>query len=163
MNDDLELIHGSGNTFRDFGRRNASVEQARAILAAKIIRTLDERGLSTREAERLTGVAHSEFSRIRNARLGRFTLDRMITTLDDFLHKEGIYQAAKVEAVTRVISWQIAEEMRKRGITKTQMAEQMLTSRAQLDRILKAKGNVNIETPQRAAALVGRELHLELV
>ncbi len=82
MNDDLELIRGSGNAFRDFGRVNADVEQARAILAAQIIRTLDERGLSTREAERLTGVAHSEFSRIRNARLGRFTLDRMITILE---------------------------------------------------------------------------------
>ena len=81
MNDDFKLIHGSGNAFRDFGRVNASVEQARAILAAKIIHTLDERCLSTREAERLTGVAHSEFSRIRNARLGRFTLDRMITIL----------------------------------------------------------------------------------
>ncbi len=81
MNNDLELIRGSGNAFRDFGRVNAGVEQARAILAAKIIRTLDERGLSTREAERLTGVAHSEFSRIRNAKLGRFTLDRMITIL----------------------------------------------------------------------------------
>jgi predicted XRE-type DNA-binding protein len=76
-----ELIRGSGNVFRDFGRRNAGVEQARAILAAKIIRTLDERGLSTREAEKLTGVAHSEFSRIRNARLERFTLDRMISIL----------------------------------------------------------------------------------
>jgi predicted XRE-type DNA-binding protein len=81
MKDDFELIRGSGNVFRDFGRRNASVEQARAILAAKIIQTLDEHGLSTREAERLTGVAHSEFSRIRNARLQRFTLDRMITIL----------------------------------------------------------------------------------
>lgn len=81
MKDDVELIRGSGNVFRDFGRSNASLEQARAILAAKIIRTLDERGLSTREAEKLTGVAHSEFSRIRNARLGRFTLDRMITIL----------------------------------------------------------------------------------
>ncbi len=81
MNDDFKLIHGSGNVFRDFGRRNASVEQARAILAAKIIRTLDERGLSTREAEKLTGISHSEFSRIRNARLERFTLDRMITIL----------------------------------------------------------------------------------
>ena len=81
MNDDLELIRGSGNVFRNFGRVNAGVEQARAILAAKIISTLDERGLSTREAERLTGVAHSEFSRIRNAKLGRFTLDRMITIL----------------------------------------------------------------------------------
>ena len=77
MNDDFELIRGSGNIFRDFGHINASVKQARAILAAEIIRTLDERGLSTREAERLTGISHSEFSRIRNARLERFTLDRM--------------------------------------------------------------------------------------
>ena len=85
------------------------------------------------------------------------------STLDDFLHEEGIYEAAKAEAVTRVISWQLAEEMRKRGMTKKQMAEQMHTSRAQVDRILKAKGNVTIETLQRAAALVGREVRLELV
>jgi len=81
MKDDFELVRGSGNVFQDFGHSNASLEQARAILAAKIIRTLDERGLSTREAETITGVAKSEFSRIRNARLGRFTLDRMITLL----------------------------------------------------------------------------------
>ncbi len=85
------------------------------------------------------------------------------STLDDFLQEEGIYEEAKAEAVMRVISWQIAEEMRKRGITKTQLAEQMHTSRAQVDRILKAKGNVTIETLQRAAALVGRELRIELV
>lgn len=85
------------------------------------------------------------------------------STLDDFLREEGIYEAAKGEAVTRVIAWQIAEEMRKQGITKTEMAERMHTSRAQVDRILKAKGNVTIETLQRAAALVGRELRLELV
>lgn len=77
----IELIRGSGNVFRDLGRENADIEHARAVLAAEIIRTLDERGLSTREAERLTGVAHSEFSRIRNARLARFTLDRMIAIL----------------------------------------------------------------------------------
>ena len=81
MNEDIEIVRGSGNVFRDFRRANASVEQARAILAAEIIRTLDKRGLSTREAEKLTGVAHSEFSRIRNARLERFTLDRMIAIL----------------------------------------------------------------------------------
>ena len=81
MNDDFELIRGSGNVFRDFGRPDADLKQARAILAAEIIRTLDERGLSTREAEKLTGVSHSEFSRIRNARLERFTIDRMIAIL----------------------------------------------------------------------------------
>ena len=84
------------------------------------------------------------------------------STLDDFLKEEGIYESAKIEAVTRVITWQIAEEMLKKGITKTQMAEQMHTSRAQIDRILKAKGNITIETLQRAAAFVGRELRLEL-
>jgi predicted XRE-type DNA-binding protein len=81
MNDDFELVRGSGNVFRDLNRSNAGLEQARAILASEIIRTMDKRGLSTREAERLTGVSHSEFSRIRNARLVRFTLDRMITIL----------------------------------------------------------------------------------
>ncbi len=81
MKDDFELVRGSGNVFHDFCRANANVEQARAILAAEIICTLDKNGLSTREAEKLTGVAYSEFSRILNARLKRFTLDRMITIL----------------------------------------------------------------------------------
>jgi len=85
-NDDHELIRGSGNVYRDFGRPNAGLEQARALIAARIIRILDERHLSIQDAERHTGVSHAEFSRIRNARLGRFTLDRMIRilgTLDD--------------------------------------------------------------------------------
>lgn len=79
--DGIELERGSGNVYRDFGRPDAALEQARAIIAAKIIGILDERKLSTRDAEKLTGVAHSEFSRIRNARLRRFTLDRMIAIL----------------------------------------------------------------------------------
>jgi predicted XRE-type DNA-binding protein len=79
--ENFELVRGSGNVLRDFGDPNADLEQARAILAAKIINVLDDRKLSVRAAEKLTGVAASEFSRIRNAKLGRFTLDRMITIL----------------------------------------------------------------------------------
>ena len=79
--DDLELVRGSGNVYRDFGRPNADLDQARAITAAEIIRIIDERKLSTREAEKLTGVPYSEFSRIRNTQLGRFTLDRLIAIL----------------------------------------------------------------------------------
>jgi predicted XRE-type DNA-binding protein len=79
--DDLKLVRGSGNVYRDFGRPDAGLEQARAITAAKIIRLLDGRRLSTRDAEKLTGISHSEFSRIRNTQLGRFTLDRMIAIL----------------------------------------------------------------------------------
>jgi len=80
-NDEIELVRGSGNVFRDFGHPNAGLEQARAIVAAKIIGILDDRKLSTRDAEKMTGVSHSEFSRIRNAQLRRFTLDRMIAIL----------------------------------------------------------------------------------
>ena len=81
MSDDLELVRGSGNVFRDFDDANPDLEQARAILSAKIIGVLDGRKLSVRAAEDLTGIAASEFSRIRNARLDRFTIDRMITIL----------------------------------------------------------------------------------
>jgi antitoxin HicB len=85
------------------------------------------------------------------------------STLDEFLDEEGIREAAKAEAVTRVVAWQLSEEMKRQGISKARLAEMMNTSRAQVDRILKAKGNVTIETLQRAAALVGRQVRLELV
>jgi predicted XRE-type DNA-binding protein len=79
--EDLEFEQGSGNVYRDFGRQDAGLAQARAVIAAKIIHILDERRLSTRDAERLTGVSHSEFSRIRGTQLRRFTLDRLIAIL----------------------------------------------------------------------------------
>jgi predicted XRE-type DNA-binding protein len=75
------LVRGGGNVFRDFAVPNADLEQARSILAAKIIGVLDDRKLSVRAAEKLTGIAASEFSRIRSVKLGRFTLDRLITIL----------------------------------------------------------------------------------
>jgi predicted XRE-type DNA-binding protein len=81
MKDEFELVRGSGNVFRDLGRPNADLAQARAIIAAKIIRIMEVQKLSTRDAEKLTGVAHTEFSRIKNTQLGRFTLDRMISIL----------------------------------------------------------------------------------
>jgi antitoxin HicB len=85
------------------------------------------------------------------------------STLEDFLDEEGIREAAKAEAVTRVVAWQLGQEMKRKRISKTRLAELMNTSRAQVDRILQAKGNVTVETLQRAAQLVGRQLRLELV
>ncbi len=79
--DDLELVHGSGNVFRDFGRADADVQQTKALLAARIIGILDDEGLSTRKAEGRTGVSHADFTRIRNVQLDRFTIDRLMTVL----------------------------------------------------------------------------------
>ena len=87
MTDDgMDLVEGSGNVFRDFGDPEADLKQAKAILAARIIAALDESGLTVRKAASVTGFAAADFSRVRNASLGRFTLDRlmkMMGALDD--------------------------------------------------------------------------------
>ena len=80
--DDGELVHGSGNVFRDFGRADADVQQTKALLAGRIIDILDDEGLSTRQAEDRTGINHADFTRIRNVQLGRFTIDRLMTVLN---------------------------------------------------------------------------------
>jgi DNA-binding Xre family transcriptional regulator len=86
------------------------------------------------------------------------------STLDNFLEEEGIREEVTTAAIKKVIAWQLGEEMRKKSITKKRLAELMHTSRAQIDRILDPeKGNVTIETLQRAASLLGRQLRLELL
>ena len=77
-----EFVRGTGNVFRDLGRKNADAEQVKAILAAEIIKALDRRNLTVRAAHAQTGIAAADFSRIRNAVLGRFTADRLITILN---------------------------------------------------------------------------------
>src|SRR5712691_6789769 len=79
--DDLDLIRGSGNVFRDLGDPNAEVLQLKAILAAKIIDVLDEQKITVRRAHELTGFAAADFSRVRQAKLQRFTVDRLMAML----------------------------------------------------------------------------------
>jgi predicted XRE-type DNA-binding protein len=79
--DDNDIIRGSGNLFRDLSRAEADREQLRALLAARIIGVLDDRKLTVRAAHDATGIAAADFSRIRNARLDRFTIDRLMTIL----------------------------------------------------------------------------------
>src|SRR5881392_966342 len=78
----LEVTRGSGNVFRDLGRANADIEQFKAILAAEIIKALDREGLSVRVAHARTGIAAADFSRVRNADLGRFTVDRLMSIMN---------------------------------------------------------------------------------
>jgi predicted XRE-type DNA-binding protein len=78
----LQVTRGSGNVFRDLGHENADIEQFKALLAAEIIKALDREGLSVRGAHGRTGTAAADFSRIRNADLGRFTLDRLMSIIN---------------------------------------------------------------------------------
>ncbi len=84
MTEELATVRGSGNVFADLGLADADVEQTKALLAAEIIRILDEEGLSVRAAGQRTGVAYTDFSRIRNVDLDRFTIDRQMKILGSF-------------------------------------------------------------------------------
>jgi len=75
-------VRGSGNVFRDIGRPDADAAQFKAILAAEIIKVLDRERLTVRTAHAKTGIAAADFSRIRNADLGRFTVDRLMSVLN---------------------------------------------------------------------------------
>jgi len=83
---DFEIIRGSGNIFRGLGDPDADVKQAKALLAARIIAVLDERKLTVRKVAGLAGFAAADFSRVRNADLGRFTLDRLMRMLHGLDH-----------------------------------------------------------------------------
>lgn len=86
------------------------------------------------------------------------------STLDSFLENEGVLPEFQAKAIKEVIAWQLAEAMRDRKLSKSALAALMKTSRTQINRVLDPNdGNVTIETLQRAAALVGRRVQLELV
>ena len=81
-NEKLEVVRGTGNVFRDLGHKNADAEQFKAILAAEIIKAVDRDHLTVRAAHKRTGIAAADFSRIRNADLGRFTVDRLMAIIN---------------------------------------------------------------------------------
>jgi predicted XRE-type DNA-binding protein len=77
----LERVRGSGNVFQDFGDADAEILQLKAILAAEIIKQLDKQNITVREAQSQTGVPAADFSRIRQANLARFSVDRLMTPI----------------------------------------------------------------------------------
>jgi predicted XRE-type DNA-binding protein len=77
----IGTVKGSGNVFRDLGAPDADVLQLKALLAAEIVRALDEMNLTVRRAHELTGIAAADFSRLRGADLSRFTVDRLMAIL----------------------------------------------------------------------------------
>jgi antitoxin HicB len=87
----------------------------------------------------------------------------MGSSIDDFLKKEGIFEEAQTEAVKEVVAWQLGEAMKKRKISKNKMAALLKTSRTQVDRLLDPKDDITLSSLQRAAAMVGRRVSIELV
>jgi hypothetical protein len=87
----------------------------------------------------------------------------MGSSIDDFLKEEGIFEEAQAQAIKEVVAWQLAEAMKKRKISKNKMAARLKTSRSQVDRLLDPKSDITLSSLQRAAAMVGRRVSIELV
>jgi len=81
----------------------------------------------------------------------------------DFLKRENIFEKLEARPVKEVVVSQLATAMKKRKISKARMAVLLKTSRSQVDRILDPKCDVTLSSLQRAAALVGRRVVIELV
>jgi predicted XRE-type DNA-binding protein len=88
---------------------------------------------------------------------------QMGSSIDDFLKAEGIFEEAQAEAIKEVVAWQLAEAMKQQKISKNKMAALLKTSRTQVDRLLDPKNDITLGSLQRAAAMVGRRVSIELV
>ena len=76
------IVRGSGDVFADLGFADAPVMRLKSRVAIEIARALDRGGLSVRAAAQALGISAADVSRIRNADLDRFTLDRLVRIAD---------------------------------------------------------------------------------
>ena len=85
------------------------------------------------------------------------------SSFDEFLRSEGLYEEVTTLAWKRVLSWEVTEAMKEEGISKSEMAKRMGTSRSQLERLLDPENpNVLLDTVQKAATAVGKQLTIGL-
>ena len=87
----------------------------------------------------------------------------MGSSLDDFLKEEGTFDEAQTQAIKEVVAWQLAAAMKSRSLSKSKMARLLKTSRSQVDRLLDPNDDITLSSLQRAAAIVGRRVNIELV
>jgi antitoxin HicB len=95
--------------------------------------------------------------------VGAVSKKHMGSSIDDFLKEKGILDEAQAQAVKEVVAWQLAEAMKEKKISKARMATLLKTSRTQVDRLLDPKNDITLSSLQRAAAMVGRRVTIELV
>jgi DNA-binding Xre family transcriptional regulator len=83
---------------------------------------------------------------------------------DELLKQDGMQEEVHAAAIKRVIAWQLAEAMKARHISKSEMARRMSTSRSQLNRLPDPNVEaIELQTLVRAAHVLGRNLRVELV
>jgi DNA-binding Xre family transcriptional regulator len=86
------------------------------------------------------------------------------SNFDDFLAEESLLNDTEAVALKRVIAFQLEQEMTRFGLSKTELANRMHTSRSAVDRLLDPENHaVTLRTLERAAGVLGKRLKLELI
>jgi antitoxin HicB len=85
------------------------------------------------------------------------------SNFDEFLQHNGLLAECEAGALRRVVTWQIAQEMKRRRITRAKLASRMKTSRTTLDQLFtKDETPMTLQLLERAALALGRKLKVEL-
>jgi DNA-binding Xre family transcriptional regulator len=86
------------------------------------------------------------------------------SSFETFLEEEDIKDEVETNAVKRIIALQMQENLRQKNLTKTELAAQLETSRAAIDRLLDPYNEaVTLVTLKKAASIMGKKIKLELV
>lgn len=85
------------------------------------------------------------------------------TDFDDFLEVDGLKEEVTAAALKRVIAWQVRQAMKAKGISQTEMAHRMHTSRMVVRRLLDEDDtSVTLATLARASVAIGVPFRIEL-
>jgi hypothetical protein len=85
------------------------------------------------------------------------------SNFDDFLAQENLLAECEAGALKRVVTWQIAGEMKRRRISRTTLAGRMKAPRTDIDRLFADNDSaVSLQLLERAALALGRKLKVEL-
>ena len=85
------------------------------------------------------------------------------SSLDNHLTNDDTYEETQALTVKEEVVSQLTAAMQKQSLSKARLAILLKTSRSQVDRLLDPSRDVTLSTLQRAAALVGRKVQIELV
>jgi DNA-binding Xre family transcriptional regulator len=96
--------------------------------------------------------------------MAKINPEHLGSSLDEVLAKDGTLAEAEALATKQVLAWQLEVLMNEKRITKAEMAKRMNTSRSSLDRLLDPDNpSVTLGTMDKAAAIFGKHLHVELI
>ena len=86
------------------------------------------------------------------------------TNFDNYFIEEGVFDEVQARALKRALAEQLSDAMQSGNLSKVLMAQRMVTSRSQLDRVLDPDNlSIQLDTLIKAARAVGKTVEIRLI